>query len=530
MKKVIKTIGETLLATLLLFAVLEIVFTLAGAAPGASHFVEKRVIEDHLNPKKPKGEYRIFAFGESTIQGSHYGPTSSPPRWLEVYLKDFLPDRRIRVVNFARVGAGSYFVSKIFKETLAYHPDLTIFYLGHNAFLHGNRKNQILSKHGRFKYVLSSWAMKSRFISEVSRWFLARRMKLKMERPEDKIEFDVIETPPSGIGPENATPRNGPFFKENIEFSRQNFLSILNTAEQNHVAALFLKPVCNLKDFSPTYSVHMTKLTPEQLSKWENFYQQGQAKQGQGNFQEALKDYTQAYAIDPTYADLSFRLGQVYFRMGEIEKARRFFEEARDNDAIVLRATRDTLEALEGLKKERNLQLIDTEKILIAEAPGGILGEPIVEDNVHFSIKGHSLVGRALANEIASRNWIAPKTEWRFERERPYEQIAKELGVDRPFLVSAFLMQVNYFGSRFDNRVRMAQKALEMDPDNPRGLRYLAWTYWLMGKKDKALETYRRLAQVDPKSLQEVFHHQPDIEKAFLNKEKLPENAPVAVK
>ena len=59
---------------------------LTGQPPGASRFAERIIIKQHLTLKKPKGEFRIFAFGESTMHGAHYAPVSSPAQWLEKYL------------------------------------------------------------------------------------------------------------------------------------------------------------------------------------------------------------------------------------------------------------------------------------------------------------------------------------------------------------------------------------------------------------------------------------------------------------
>ena len=78
----------------------------------------------------------------------------------------------------------------------------------------------------------------------------------------------------------------------------------------------------------------------------------------------------------------------------------------------------------------------------------------------------------------------------------------------------AYLKMVVYFGSRFENRVRFAQKALAIDPLHPNTLRHLAWSYWLMGEKEKALETYRQLGEIAPGVLQEVFQAYPEIQRA----------------
>jgi tetratricopeptide (TPR) repeat protein len=196
-------------------------------------------------------------------------------------------------------------------------------------------------------------------------------------------------------------------------------------------------------------------------------------------------------------------------------KARDMFEQARDNDTVICRATKDIVQVLKDLQQTQNLELVDTEKILISEAPGGILGEPIIQDNVHFSLRGHSRTGRALADEIAKRNWIEPLEKWQFNRERPYEEILRELAVTPDVLLNAYLHIVAYYNiTRYENRLRYSQKALKINPRHPRALRHLAWTYWTAGKKEKAGQVYQKLAQVDPGQLAEVLLQNPDLKKA----------------
>ena len=67
-------------------------------------------LREEITMDKPEDEFWIFTYGESTMHGAHYWPASSPARWLEVYLKDFLPDKKIRVINFARMGQGAEFI------------------------------------------------------------------------------------------------------------------------------------------------------------------------------------------------------------------------------------------------------------------------------------------------------------------------------------------------------------------------------------------------------------------------------------
>ncbi len=529
MKKALKTSFQIAVATGVLFSILEASCFFLGMPKGATRFITKVIIQNHLSPEKRAGEYRIFTYGESTMYGAHYGVVSSPAHWLNAFLKDIFPNQKIRVVNFARLGCGSQFIANSFEQTISYQPDIAFFYIGHNGFLPGNRKDQIQSKEHSFRVVLAALSWRSRFISAVYRAVIKKQIELKTTWPDDGIERSVIEKVPEKVAPEDIISRNEQAYWENIEFTRQNIRKILKLAKEHGIHVVFLKPVCNLKDFAPSYSVHMKPLSPKAAAVWEHFYEKGKMEKASGNFKKALAYFNRAYAIDQTYADLSFHLGQIYFQKKDFQKARKFFEEARDHDAVISRATNDMLAMFEELQKNEGLQMINTEQILSLEVEGGILGEPIIEDNVHFSLKGHFLVGRALAEEMARQNWFAPRENWEFGRERSYDEIARELGLTQQVLISAYLRNINYFGSRLDNRIRLAQKILELEPDNAYALRHLAWAYWLNKDYTKAVEAYKKLGEVDPYMLREVLKIQPRVKKRIVRPIRLPAMVPSSV-
>ena len=514
LKKTLRAITRILLSTFFLLFFLEAVFYLAGVPPASNEFVETTVLREKLPVRKLKGEIRVFTYGESTMQGAQYSPISSPGKWLGIYLKEFLPGRNIRRVGFARMGHASYFTYQVFRDTLVYKPDIAIFYLGHNDFLPGERKDEVLAKDNGISFRLGNFVLRSRFVAYFYRLGLARKVKRKLYKG-DQIRRENVETPPRGNAGAVVVPGKDPFYWENIEFFKQNLSKIRALAGKHHVTILFFRPVSNLKDFSPSESVHIKSLTPEELAQWEKAYGSGTKAEAAGNRQGALIAYRAAHAIDDTYAELSFRLGQIEFKNGELQKAKELFEEARDHDAVIVRATKDVLAALDDFAKTEDVPLVDMEKLLLSEAPGGIMGHPIIEDNVHLSIKGHAILGRSMAEEIAARNWIAPLAEWRFEREKSYDEILQELGVTKDLLFNAYLDFADYFGSRFESRILFAEKALGVYPDHPLGLRQLAWSCWLKGDREKALSLYHRLKEVHPEALEEVFRNQPEIKKFF---------------
>lgn len=518
MTKFLRAAGQTILATLVFLFLLEVVFRTLEFPRGAVRFIERVVIQNQLSTLKPKGEFRIFAYGESSIHGAHYAPVSSPMKWLEAYLKDFLPGTSVKIVNFARMGHGTRFHYEAFRDTLDYKPDLVVFYSGHNEFLPGNQIDQQTEKSKQWNYGIREAVQNSRFISAVVRWVEVLRLRRSDSKKfEDRIgnASETVEAQPSGIGMENAVIKNTPYYWEHIEKFRDNFKKIFALAKEKNIPVMMFRPAGNLKDFFPSCSRHNDRFSEKDRQTWEALFEEGKKAQEAGDFSGALQFYENAASLDSDYAELTYRIAHLYLNQGNLIQAKVLFEKARDFDCLRARAPSDLLAVIDEFGYAGKAVVLDAEKITAAEAPGGIMGYPLIEDNVHFSIRGHALLGRVLAQEIADRDWIVPKFQWQFQKERSYEQIFQDLGITKELLVYAYLECAKYFGSKYESRIQMAKKALETIPDHPKALRQLAWSYWLKGDKPKALEIYQQLGKVNPAQLQEVFATQSEIKSAL---------------
>jgi len=513
----------TLMITIALLAALETGARLTGAPPGASDFVEAIVLRNGLTPEKPPHEIRIFAFGESTFHGSHYAPYSNPVRWLELYLKDFLPDKTIRIINFARPGRGIHFTFETFRSALYYRPDYAVFYNGHNDFFPHERKDDVLQDAQSWEKRLKHGLIQSRFLAAVYRNLIRYRMHRDDKHYEDRIGHPVIETPPGTLKLSDRViaSRHESFYWENITFFKTTLLEILRLAKANHIPLLFLNPVSNLKDFAPIESIHHRPLIPEALAAWEHLYETGTQCQAKGLHGEALHWYRQATSIDPTHAELNYRMGQAWLALGHVDEARQRFEAAKDYDAVPLRATREIQDIYRNLAAAEGLFLLDPTEVLQPELLSQILGEPLFEDNVHLSLRGHSLVGKQIARAMAGQGWIAPETDWQWHRERPFDLLKKELSITEDLIVYAMIKVADYYASRFEERIRFAQKAVALAPENTNALRALAWAYWVAGQKERAAEIYRMLKQKDFVLYEQILGNQPTL-RHFLESQTIP--------
>jgi hypothetical protein len=85
-----------------------------------------------LPEKKREGEIRIFAFGESSVQGSPWGYFGSPPALLYDQLRAVVPGKDVTVVNMGR-GAGYMIDSYYFLASIGrFSPDYIVIYQGGN--------------------------------------------------------------------------------------------------------------------------------------------------------------------------------------------------------------------------------------------------------------------------------------------------------------------------------------------------------------------------------------------------------------
>ena len=508
-KLLVATLQSVLVALVALLA-LELVFRGFGA-PGGGRHLESVVIREQLARSKPAGEFRIFAFGESTMHGAHYGSASNPARWLEVYLREFLPDANVRVLNFAKPASSSTDTLESFEHSLLYQPDLAIFYLGHNDFLPGNRPSEIAEQRRTLRDRLRRLLSQSWFLSHIQREILEAR-GVGREVESDAAAAAPIETPPTRIAPENAASRREPLYSEIIAGFAGNLARIARLGAAHRVPLVFFEPAANLKDFEPGLSLHLKPLSAPQLAEWERRVAEGRAFEAARDPERALASYQAAAEIDDGYAEIAYRSGRILFAAGRYQEARAQFERARDSDAIVFRAPRPVLDLFDAIASRGEATVLDTEAILAPLVEGAILGEPAVEDNVHFSIEAHARLGRALAERIAERGWLAPREQWRFENERPVSVLAAELGIDDASRVRAWQKLIPYLGVRLDDRIRYAERALALDPGNADSLRQLAWSRWLKGDRAEARAVWSELARLHPESYREVVALRPEIE------------------
>jgi tetratricopeptide (TPR) repeat protein len=177
---------------------------------------------------------------------------------------------------------------------------------------------------------------------------------------------------------------------------------MLAAAEGAGVPVLLSTVASNLIDCSPFASLHAEALTEDQKAAWNGFYEEGKRLEAVASYAEALGQYADAAAIDVAHADLQFRMGRSLAAQGDWNAAREAFKRARDADGLVVRADSRINAIIREAATSGMASLVDVEASLAADFPGGIPGQALFYEHVHYTLRGNYELARLMAEKVAA--------------------------------------------------------------------------------------------------------------------------------
>ncbi|MBI3252597.1 MAG: tetratricopeptide repeat protein [Candidatus Omnitrophica bacterium] len=517
----IKYASFSLITLVLFLGLVEGVCRIFFVYPGASDFVERRIIEQGLTKDKSSGEFRVILYGESTMQGDALSPKSTIEKWITTYLEDLLGKdtaKRVKVYNLARIGSNSQFIAKSFADTVPYKPDLAVFYVAHNDFVQlDNRHPRRMSfgQKGFLKHYGRRLVKQSAFLSELTRLHI--RFKIRHHLRDDKFKKvtpPVIETWEKFYNPQyDAIVHDSLLFETLFGNWVGNINKIVRVAERHRIPVIFLEGVSNLKEYAPNESVHSPSLDPFKLSQWEVDDSRATRAFAAKKYKEARAFYQRCLRIDPEYALTHYRLGQCYENLSRFEKARKSYSMANDKDRVPLRAPSEVNQFYDDLEKAnfKDITVIKTAEIFEKFSPNGLIDSCLVLDTMHPTIEGQALIALEIVKVIYDKGLVSPKESWHWNELGPTNEYIDKLGLDKDFQFSVYLNKAIFVGRFYDKAIEYSQKALLIRPDSIEAKRALAWTYWRKGEKEKAIDLYEELYEKSPEVIAEVFKKYPDL-------------------
>ncbi len=455
--------------------------------------------------RKAAGTYRIFALGGSTTAGRPYDAAVAFPRWLERYLEAADSGRRYEVVNAGAISYASYRVVVLLRELVGYQPDLFVVYTGHNEFLEERSYSQIIHQHPAWKR-LRVWLGGFRFTT------LARRgwRRLRPQASATTLPAEVTAKLDGWTGLD-LYHRDDELRRSVFAHFEVNVRQIAAIARRYGVAVIFVKPIANLKDFSPFKSEHARELEPRQRERFAALLAEGRELVEAGRPDAGLERLTRARELDPEFAELHYRIGRGHLAQGDFAAAQAAFVRAKDLDVAPLRAPERILELLTEIAGEYDVPLIDLPAILEARSREryghGILGNETLLDHVHPDLGVHSLIAERILGMLIERGVVTPDPGWSEARRRAIYDRAIA-GLDRAYYAQRDLNLAKVLG--WSGKLAEAEvplrRAVEVLPDQPEAHLNLGILCQRSGRLEEAERELRRALELDPRSAAAHFN------------------------
>ena len=327
-------------------------------------------IGDAFDKVKKPNSFRVFVLGASSAAGYPFMPVGSFSRYIKKRLELVYPQSRIEVVNISIAATNSYTIRDLFPGVLKQKPDLILIYAGHNEYYGalGVGSNEYV---GKSRFIVNTALYLNRFKTFE---FLRNTIKSISGLFSSSKKTNSRGTLMSKMVKDQYIPYNSDKFNAGIEQFEGNMKDVLQMANNGNVKVILGTVVSNLKDQHPFISLKETKQPP---------------------------------------AEQVFKHARELLRKGESKKALKEFTKAKELDALRFRAPEKINMVIKNLGKEYNDSVVDIDSIFNASSPDGIVGDNLIADQLHPTLKGDLLIGKLFYEEMEKLNYL-PKTKEAF--------------------------------------------------------------------------------------------------------------------
>lgn len=351
-------------------------------------------VETLLAAPKPAGTVRVVVLGESAARGIP-DPMGAwgPGRILEVMLSKTRPGTRFDVVNAAVTAVNSHAMLDAARDAVAIAPDVFVVYAGNN---------EVVGPFGPGS-VFQGGAAPARLLVRAS--VALRSLRLGQLADDLARRLATAGEPGRWGGMGMFVGRNVAFDDPRMErvyaSFRENLRGVCDAARDAGAAVVLVTVATSLADGGPFASGHRPGLDADATARFDAAVEAGRLAADRGDNDDALARFASAEAIDPSHADLQYRIGRLLLRSGRKDEAARRFVLARDLDALRFRADSRLNGIVREVAAERagdRVSLADAAAVFdpLAAVPGsGLLWE-----HVHLTFDGKYLLARTILGPL----------------------------------------------------------------------------------------------------------------------------------
>jgi tetratricopeptide (TPR) repeat protein len=348
---------------------------------------------------KQPNTLRIFVLGESTTIGYPYFHNGSFHRWLSYRLMRSYPEKDFEIINVSLTAVNSYTVRGFADEVVNYQPDAVLIYAGHNEYygaLGVGSTNQLAASPRLVNTLL--WLRQFRFVQLMTR--IAAKIASLFSAHGNAAGKTRMEL----MVAEQQIPYGSPLFTRGIDQFSKNMESTLDLFHRKHIPVFLSNLVSNEKDLRPFISVPVDSLKYPAFMK---LYAAGQNALESDNKAAAYDYFKAADNSCNTLALCNYYIGNLSYGQGDFTTARRYYDRAKELDALRFRAP----DSLNGIiarlcKKYDNAHLVDTRAAFEAASAHGIIGNELILEHVHPNLLGYALMSNVFYEALRTSGFL----------------------------------------------------------------------------------------------------------------------------
>ncbi len=340
----------------------------------------------------PPGEYRIVVLGGSSALGEPYRPWLSVGQIVAWKLQQAVPARKFVCEILAWLG-DSLEKQHLKLAGLRQRPDAVIIYSGHNEFAarFGEERDAGLAEEP------SGWLMRPLYEAAANSPF--RRLCREI------VNRNRIDAPPlSGRHHLIDPPVCSPSESDEIvtDFSRR-LEAIVSYCDQIGALPILIVPPANEARYEPSRSTLPSSVLAAERERLVREF--ATARAGESRDPEtSTARYESILARHPGFAEAHFRLAGLLERQGRFDEAASHYLTALDQDGLPIRCPAPFRAAYADVasRHPRSI-LIDGSRELRAVSPNGLLGDEMIQDTHHPTLRGYVTLAGAVLRELARR-------------------------------------------------------------------------------------------------------------------------------
>lgn len=364
--------------------------------------------------EKAPGVIRVFVFGESAAFGDPQ-PRFGLPRMLQAMLELRHPGLKFEVVNAAMTGINSHTIVPIARDCARADGDVWVVYMGNNEVVGPFGAGTVFGPQApALPAIRASLALKTTRIGQL----LDSLLDTLRPPPPAKSEWGGMM-----MFLDQRIRADDPRMTNVYRNFDRNLTDIIRAGRASHAKIVVSTVAVNLRDCAPFASLHWAGLSAAQLQDWETDFNRGVAAQRQKEFSVAQSSFRAAAAIDNTFAELRFRMGQCALALGDSDEARKQFAAARDLDALRFRCDSRLNELIRQVVAGSgggDVKLADAEQEFASASPAGLPGAELFYEHVHLTFEGNYILARTIAAQV--EKLLGPKLT---SMDRPWPEIAE---------------------------------------------------------------------------------------------------------